>query len=173
MYLDENGNEITIYLDENGNEIQSIPSESPSEMRARAKSEFASDWLAQKKLEAESIRDTPIGKAASAFFPRSVENEIIVRKLESELVVVDSSEYMITMVDLENAYSVRNKDSFYLPGLLVLFLFLYFLPSYISWKRSVSRKKIRMILFLNFFAGWTFIVWLVLGIWSLSDFELK
>jgi hypothetical protein len=102
-------------------------SESPSEMRARAKSEFAADWLAQKKLEAESIRDTPIGKAASAFFPRSVENEIIVRKLESELVVVDSSEYMITTVDLENAYSVRNKDSFYLPGLLILFLFLYFL----------------------------------------------
>jgi len=49
---------------------------SPTEMRARAKAEFASDWLAQKKAEAESIRETPMGKVASALFPKSVENEI-------------------------------------------------------------------------------------------------
>lgn len=81
MYLDENGNEITVYLDENGNEIQSIPSESPTEMRARAKAEFASDWLKQKQEEAESIRETTVGKVVSALFPRSVENEIDQRQI--------------------------------------------------------------------------------------------
>jgi len=53
--------------------------ESSADMRARAKSEFAADWLAQKKAEAESIKETVPGKIASALFPRSVENEILQR----------------------------------------------------------------------------------------------
>lgn len=65
--------------DDTKNQIRTIfnkPLESPAEMRARAKAEFASDWLAQKKAEAESIRETTEGKILSALFPRVVENTV-------------------------------------------------------------------------------------------------
>lgn len=47
-----------------------------SEMRQRAKTEFARDMLEQKRQEAESIRETIPGKIASSVFPRMVRSEI-------------------------------------------------------------------------------------------------
>lgn len=109
-------------------EFTPISSESPSEMRERAKKEYASDVLQQDSLNA---------------------------------------------IEIKEAHQQIWKESVYIPSILILFVFLYFLPTYICFKRKVSRKKTSMVFFLNLFSGWTFFMWLCLGIWSLSDFELK
>jgi hypothetical protein len=55
-----------------------------------------------------------------------------------------------------------------LPSLLILaiFLFLYFLPSFVAVKRK--KKNVGAILALNFFLGWTFIGWVGSLVWALT-----
>lgn len=79
----------------------------------------------------------------------------------------------LNAIEIKEAQQQIWKENVFLPSILIVFLFLYFLPTYICFKRKVSRKKTSMIFFLNLFSGWTFFMWLILGIWSLSDFELK
>ena len=51
------------------------------------------------------------------------------------------------------------------PILLLVSLFLYFLPAYLARNRS----NFTAILVLNILAGWTFIGWIIALIWALSS----
>ena len=52
---------------------------------------------------------------------------------------------------------------------LALFIFLnvYFLPSYIGFRRK--KKNGCAILALNFLAGWTFVGWVIAFVWALTN----
>ncbi len=51
-------------------------------------------------------------------------------------------------------------------GLLVIFLFIYFLPAYIANKKK--KKNTGAIFVLNLFLGWTFIGWIIALVWAVA-----
>ena len=48
---------------------------------------------------------------------------------------------------------------------LVIFLNLYFMPTTVAWKRKIARD-FGTIFFINIFAGWTIVGWLILLVWA-------
>jgi len=48
--------------------------------------------------------------------------------------------------------------------IFIVLLVLYLIPSYIAWFRNAEHKT--AILFINFFLGWTFIIWFVCLVWA-------
>lgn len=114
------------------------------------------------------IDDATKDTVRSIFSPENL-RESAKKEYASDVLQQDS----INTVEIKQIHDQIWKENVYIPSILILFVFLYFLPTYICFKRKVSRKKTSMVFFLNLFSGWTFFMWLVLGIWSLSDFELK
>ena len=50
---------------------------------------------------------------------------------------------------------------------LIVFIFIYFIPSFVAYKRLHNNKL--AILICNIFLGWTFVGWVISLVWACTD----